>query len=202
MFASRSSFWKSGRASSGVGRRPAEGRQGVGRDGVIALERHAPGHVLGVGIEAPVLVDDDDAGELLGALRLGRVGPHLSRLARILDVARLETRVVFRDDLAAGPAALQGGQERRRGGRPARDRGQPAQEFATVHPAARVRAVEVLDLRAHGDASLFDDCFPRMPPSYSAAPDLSRPGSLGTRTRGHVPDRHWRPGPDLGILET
>ncbi|MCK7525198.1 MAG: hypothetical protein MZV64_50135 [Ignavibacteriales bacterium] len=101
---------------------------------MIALEGDAPGHVLGVRIEPAVLVDDDDAGELAGALGLGRVGLHPAAFDRIVDVSRLEAGVVLRGQLGSRPRGFQSREQDGRRGGPAGERGQPAQEFAAVHP--------------------------------------------------------------------
>ncbi|MCK7515034.1 MAG: hypothetical protein MZV70_70835 [Desulfobacterales bacterium] len=111
---------------------------------MVAFEGHAPGDILGVGIEAPVLVDDDDPGELPAALGPGRIGLHRSALDGILDVSRFEARVVLGHELGAGLRAFERRERHRRDGRPAGERGELRQELAAVHPAPGVFARKAL----------------------------------------------------------
>lgn len=135
-------------------------------------------------------MDDNDAGEFLPALRPGRVGAHASGLASILDISRLEARVVLRDDLGFGATAFESRQNRRRGGRPAGERGQFSEEGATVHRAARVLFVEVLDFRAHRWSSqIVVFVFPREHDhGISPPPALSRISAAEATTSGDARD--------------
>jgi hypothetical protein len=134
-----------------VRRGPAESRESVRGDGHVALQGHAAGDVLGVGIEAPVLVDDDDPGVLAAALGPGRVGPHLAVGGRVLDIPGLETGVVGRDELAGRRRPrLETGQERGCGGRAPGDPRQAGQEIPAADPAPRILPIKADDLAFHG----------------------------------------------------
>ncbi len=142
------------RALSGSSGVPPSGRQAVRGDGLEALKRHPPGDVLGVGVETPVFVDDDDARELAGALQTGGVGAHISRRAGVLDISRLQPRVVLGDDLHRRAAAFAARQPSGSGGRPARDQGELFQEPPAVHLSTRVFSQDIQDIRGHRYPSL------------------------------------------------
>jgi hypothetical protein len=81
-----------------VGRRAAERRQEVGRQRDEAFQRQAPGDVADVGVEAAVLVHDDDGRQLGGRPGgLRQIALHLARTARIGDVLGCHALVVLGD---------------------------------------------------------------------------------------------------------
>ena len=127
-----------------VGRRAPERRQIVDRQRHEALERHATRDILGMRVEAAVLVHDDDGAELAALVcRTREIAHHLALGARPLDVLGLQPGVVGRHDLGTRRICGKQRRDRRRGGARACQLGQLFHEIAPVQRQMRVFVIGI-----------------------------------------------------------
>ena len=130
--------------------RAAERGEEIGGERDEALERHAPGNVLDVRVEAAVLVDHYDPGERSGGVgRPDQVAGHLAASARKSHLLGGDPGVVGRDDRRLGVVVLEQRQSGGRGRRTAREHREAVHEHPAADPLVGVVVVQIDDLLTH-----------------------------------------------------
>ena len=129
--------------------RAAEGGQGVHGERQEPVHGQAAGDALDVGVEAPVLVDDDHPRPLRAALEAGEVPARLRARRAVARRLGEEARVVLGDHRRLGVVVLQDAQERRRGRGPSRHLREAVHELPSPQGAVGIGVVETDDPLVH-----------------------------------------------------